>query len=68
MTPAEARKKLGLSQQEMAHFMGVHYMTWRKWERCERRPDNAAVRLMALLCWLHENRGPTLAMWLNLTI
>lgn len=65
MTPAEARQKLGLSQQEMAQAMNVHYMTWRKWERGERRPDNAAVRLMELLCWLHENRGPTLAQWLR---
>lgn len=65
MTPAEARQQLGLSQHEMARAMNVHYMTWRKWERGERRPDNAAVRLMELLCWLHQNKGPVLARWLR---
>jgi DNA-binding transcriptional regulator YiaG len=65
VTPAEARQTLGLSQKEMAQAMNVHYMTWRKWERGERKPDNAAARLMGLLCWLHENRGQTLAQWLK---
>lgn len=65
MKPGEARAKLGLSQQEMAQAMNVHYMTWRKWEREERRPDNAAAQLMRLLCWLHDKRGPTLTQWLR---
>lgn len=65
MTPAEFRAKLGLSRLEMAHAMGVHNMTWSKWERGERKPDNAATQLMRLLCWMHENRGPTLAQWLR---
>lgn len=61
MTPAEARQKLGLSQQEMAQSMNVHYMTWRKWEREERKPDNAAVKLMRVLVWLHEQHPRILA-------
>ncbi len=65
MTPVEARQKLGLSRAEMARAMGVHRETWAKWERGEREPDSAAVRLMELLCWLHDNRGPTLARWLT---
>lgn len=65
MTPAEARQTLGLSREEMARAMGVHRETWAKWERGERRPDNAAAQLMTLLCWLHENRGQTLAQWLR---
>ena len=65
MTPAEVRKELGLSVEEMAQAMGVHRQTWVKWERGERKPDNAATRLMHLLCWLHENRGPTLVQWLR---
>ena len=64
MTPAEARQTLGLSREEMARAMGVHRETWAKWERGERRPDNAAAQLMRLLCWLHEKRGPALAQWL----
>lgn len=65
MTPAEARQKLGLSVEEMARAMGVHRQTWVKWERRERKPDNAAAQLMHLLCWLHEKRGPTLSQWLG---
>ena len=60
MTPAEARRALGLSQQEMARAMNVHYMTWRKWERGEREPDNAAKRLMDLLVFLNSHAPKTL--------
>jgi DNA-binding transcriptional regulator YiaG len=45
--------------------MGVHRETWAKWERGERRPDNAATQLMRLLCWLREKRGPALTQWLR---
>ena len=62
MTPAEARQALGISVEEMARAMGVHRKTWVKWELGERKPDNAALQLMQLLCWLHDNRGPTLAL------
>ena len=54
MTPSEARKALGMSIHDMALVMGVHRQTWTKWERGERRPDNAAARLMELLVWLHQ--------------
>ena len=55
MTPAEIRKQLGLSRREMTIAMGVHPGTWEKWERTERKPDRAAVKLMALLCLLHQH-------------
>lgn len=55
MTPSEARQKLGLSITEMAQLCGVHRQTWTKWERGERSPDAAAVRLVSLLAWLHED-------------
>ena len=61
MDPAQVRQSMGLSIKEMAHIMGVHRQTWTKWERGERRPDNAAVRLMELLCWLHEHHPRILA-------
>lgn len=54
MTFAEARQKLGLSIAEMAQACGVHRQTWTKWERGERSPDAAAVRLISLLVWLHD--------------
>ena len=59
MTPLDARKWLGLSVNEMAGLMGVHRQTWVKWERGERVPDNAAVRLMQLLCWLRKEHPDT---------
>lgn len=65
MTPAEIRKQLGLSQAEMAKAMGVHVMTLSKWERGERKPDNAALKLMSLLVWLQDHRAETLAQWLK---
>lgn len=67
MTPSEARQKLGLSIEEMARAMGVHRQTWVKWERGERRPDNAAVQLMHLLSWLHEKHGEALVQWVRMT-
>ena len=52
ITPKAARESLGLSRSEMAEVMGVYYNTWGKWERGERAPDSAAVRLMQILEWL----------------
>lgn len=65
MTPAEARQTLGLSIEEMARAMGVHRQTLVKWERGERKPDNAAEQLMRLLLWLREERPKTLSQWLR---
>ena len=65
MNPSEVRQTLGLSIEEMALAMGVHRQTWVKWERGERRPDNASAQLMRLLCWLHEKRGQVLVQWLR---
>ena len=50
----EARLRLGLSQQAMSAAMGVHRQTWVKWERGERTPDNAALRLIAALQFMFE--------------
>jgi DNA-binding transcriptional regulator YiaG len=52
----EVRNKIGLTQQAMADLMGVHKQTWIKWERLERKPDMAAVRLMAVLSWLYDKK------------
>ncbi len=54
VTPQTIRQTLDLSIDEMAQVMGVHRQTWLKWERGERRPDNAAVRLMEILSFLHK--------------
>ena len=52
--PKEARLTLGLNQSEMAAACGVHRSTWVKWERGEREPDAAAVRLIDVLLWIRE--------------
>lgn len=63
MTPKEVRHHLGFTQREMAQAMGVHLMTWSKWEHEQRTPYNSAKQLMALLCWLQDERVKTLAQW-----
>lgn len=60
----EARQTLDLSIDEAARACGVHRQTWVKWERGERKPDNAALQLVRLLLWLHERRRATLEKWL----
>ena len=52
--PKEARLRLGLSINDMARACGVHRQTWVKWERGERTPDAAALRLLDVLIWLHS--------------
>lgn len=53
--PKEARESLGLNQSQMARACGVHRMTWVKWEREERTPPAAALRLIACLLWLDDS-------------
>ena len=65
LTPKQVRESIGLSINEIARAMGVHRQTWIKWERGERKPDNAAAQFMGLLCWLHDNRGQTLTRWMK---
>lgn len=50
----EARLRLGLNIQQMSDAMGVHRSTWTKWERGERSPDNAALRLIEALQFMFE--------------
>lgn len=55
MTPREARQAIAISDAEMARWMGVHYMTWRKWATGERPAGASTRRLIALLVWMHEH-------------
>lgn len=64
MSPAEARRKLGLSESEMAKLMGgTHPMTVSKWETGERKPRAQAAALLKLLIWLHDHHPAVLAEW-----
>lgn len=64
MTPSEARRKLGLSESEMARLMGgTHPMTVSKWETGERKPRAQAEELLRLLIWMHNYHPAVLAEW-----
>ena len=66
MSPAEARRKLGLCGSEMARLMGgTHPMTVSKWETGERTPRSQAAELLRLLVWLHDHHPAILAEWLE---
>lgn len=43
---AEARSKIGLSQQEFAHLLGVSARTLQDWEQGRREPTGAAKMLL----------------------
>jgi DNA-binding transcriptional regulator YiaG len=54
--PKKIREELGLTQLQMSELMGIHRQTWIKWERGERKPGRAALRLMAVLLWLCKEK------------
>ena len=45
-TAAEARARVGLSQQEFAHLLGVSARTLQDWEQGRREPTGAAKTLL----------------------
>lgn len=69
MTPAEARQKLGLSQDQWAELMGgTSKFTVAKWEQAgenHRAPSMQAIELMELLVWLYDNHPRIYAQWLR---
>lgn len=55
MNEAETtRRRLGMSNARFARAMGVNPGTSLKWERGERKPGAAAIRLMRVLVLLQE--------------
>lgn len=47
-TVAEVRAKVGLSQSEFAHLMGVSVRTLQEWEQGRRAPSGPARTLLAI--------------------
>lgn len=47
-TVAEVRAKVGLSQSEFAHLMGVSVRTLQEWEQGRRTPSGPARTLLAI--------------------
>lgn len=52
--PKQIRKRLGLTQAQMASACNVQLSYWAKWEYGERRPSAAAERLLELLVDLSD--------------
>lgn len=66
MTPNEikqARQSLGLNQSEMARAMGVHRVTYTKWERGEQAITAAPATEIDMLMYMR--RCGVLDDWLN---
>jgi DNA-binding transcriptional regulator YiaG len=45
----ELRKRLGLTQTEMAERLGVHLRTYQQWEYDRRQPRRPTLKLLQLL-------------------
>ncbi len=48
------RKKLGLTQAELARRLGVNRAAVCQWEHGKQKPLELAVKFMELLEWLHD--------------
>lgn len=49
-TVKEVRRQLGLSQEELAHALGVSFATVNRWENGKTVPSKLAQRQFALFC------------------
>lgn len=66
MTPDEikkARQSLGLTQSDMARAMGVHRVTYTKWERGESAITAAPATMIRMI--LHMQSKGVLSSWLD---
>jgi putative transcriptional regulator len=50
----EVRRKLGLSQEELAHGLGVSFATINRWENGKSSPSKLARRLFEQFCRQHD--------------
>ncbi len=53
-TVKEVRRRLALSQEELAHALGVSFATVNRWENGKTDPSKLAQRQFALFC---ETKG-----------
>jgi DNA-binding transcriptional regulator YiaG len=59
MTPTELRrirKRLGLTQRQLAALVDVHWVTARRWEASMRRIPNTTAKLIRLLAAQRRTR------------
>jgi len=53
----EVRRQLGLSQEELAHALGVSFATVNRWENGKTRPSKLALRQFEQLCANKREQG-----------
>lgn len=53
----EVRRQLGLSQEEMAHALGVSFATVNRWENGKTVPSKLAQNQFARFCALKKEQG-----------
>lgn len=53
----EVRKKLNLSQEDLAHALGVSFATVNRWENGKTAPSKLAKRQFDQLCKQKRNNG-----------
>jgi DNA-binding transcriptional regulator YiaG len=56
-TVKEVRRQLALSQEELAHALGVSFATVNRWENGRTVPSKLAQRQFELFCKGHVKKG-----------
>lgn len=59
-TVKEVRRQLALSQEELAHALGVSFATVNRWENGKTVPSKLAQRQFELFCEQKKNQGKLL--------
>lgn len=53
----EVRRQLGLSQEELAHALGVSFATVNRWENGKTVPSKLAIRQFTAFCTTNTRSG-----------
>jgi putative transcriptional regulator len=53
----EVRRQLGLSQEELAHALGVSFATVNRWENGKTKPSKLAHRQFVSFCEAQSKQG-----------
>jgi len=56
-TVKEVRRQLGLSQEELAHALGVSFATVNRWENGKTQPSKLAQNQFKLFCEQKKGEG-----------
>ncbi len=53
----EVRRQLGLSQEELAHALGVSFATVNRWENGKTTPSKLAIKQYTAFCEMNARSG-----------